>query len=90
MEGVHVERHVIVFALIIGNWHIDIVIEFSELIHIIPDHLIRSMEDMWSIFMDLNAFNLFCVDIARDITAFFNDEDFIALFIKFISTGCSE
>ena len=50
----------------------DEVIELRELINIVPDFFFRCMEDMWSIFMNLDTFDFFCVDVSSDVVTFFH------------------
>lgn len=49
-------------------------IEFHELIDIIPHNLIRRMENMSAVLVDVNAFLLLTVHIAADIIAPFQNK----------------
>ena len=53
---------------IIINWIIRIITFF-----LIPNILIRSMENMSTILMNLNSFLFTSIDITRDMISFFND-----------------
>ena len=49
-------------------------IEFSELIDILPDPQVRRMEDMGAIAMDMDAVLFFTIDIAADLVPPFQDQ----------------
>ena len=49
-------------------------IEFHELIDIVPHDLIRRMENMSTVLVDVNAFLLLTVHIAADIVAPFQNK----------------
>ena len=49
-------------------------IEFSELIDILPDPQVRRMEDMGAIAMDMDAVLFFSIDIAADLFPPFQDQ----------------
>ena len=56
---------------IIINWIIRLITFFP-----IPNLLVRSMENMSSILMNLNSFLFTSIDITRDMISFFNNFDF--------------
>ena len=72
-KGIHIKRQVVQFTFIIRYRRIDIIIEFHKLVHIIPNFLIRSMENMSPIFMNPDTFLFFAIHIATHmITPFQN------------------
>ena len=73
VEGVHIEGQVVDFPVIIGDWRVDILVEFRKLVDVIPNGLVVSMENVGAKFMDLNARDFFCIDIARHVVALLND-----------------
>lgn len=73
IKGIHIKRKVINLTLIVCNRRIGITVKLCKLIYIIPDLLIRSMEDMSTILMNLNSFLFTSIDITRDMISFFNN-----------------
>lgn len=49
-------------------------IEFDELIDIVPDPAVRRMENVGTIAMDMDAVFLFTIDIAADMVPPFQDQ----------------
>ena len=84
IKGVHVEWQVVHFSFVVGHWRICVAVEFRKLINVFPDCLIRSMEDMGTVFMYLDAINLFSIDITSNMAAFFNYFNTFASFCGFV------
>ena len=74
-EGVHVEGHVVHLALVVGDRGVDEVVELRKLVHIVPDVLVRGVEDVRAVLVDVDAFDLFRVDVAGDVVPFLQNED---------------
>lgn len=55
--------------MIVSNRGVDVVVEFGELADILPDVLERGVEDMGTVFVDVNSFDVLGVDIACDVIA---------------------
>lgn len=53
-------------------------IEFDELIDIVPDPAVRRMENVGTIAMDMDAVLLFTIDIAADMVPPFQDQALLA------------
>ena len=53
-------------------------IEFDELIDIVPDPAVRRMENVGTIAMDMDAVLLFTIDIAADMVPSFQDQALLA------------
>ena len=63
------------FTLIICHRRIGESIECSKSLNIVPDVLIIRMEDMSTIVMDINAFNVFGIHISCNIRPLVNHKD---------------
>lgn len=74
-QGVHVEREVKQLSLILGQRRVDVVVELRELIDIVPNLLVGSMEDAGSLLVNVNTFFFLTVDITADMVAFVDDLD---------------
>ena len=55
VEGVHIEGHVVQLVMVACNRGIDVIVEFSKLVHIVPHRLNRGMENMRTIFMNIDV-----------------------------------
>ena len=54
-------------------WGVCVTVKLSKLIYIVPNLLVRSMEYMGTILMNLNSFLFTSINITRDMISFFND-----------------
>ena len=78
MEGVHIERQVIKFPFVIRHRTVSISVEWHNAVHKVPNLLVGGVEDVCSVFMDIDAFDAFTVHIAAQIWAFVDYEAFLA------------
>lgn len=74
IEGVHIEGQVILPTLVIGDRRIGVAIELDNRIHKIPNLFIRGMEDMGTIFMDIDALDVLAIDIAAKMRTLVDDK----------------
>ena len=84
IDRVEVDRQRIDLALEGGFDPIHIWHHLTEAIDIIPDLLIVGVEDVWSVFVDLNARLLVAISmaIARNVCALIDDMNIMAFFSK--------
>ena len=68
-ERIHVERQIVEMALIVRHRRVDEIVKGDELVDIRPDILIARVEDVCTIFVDVDAILLLAVDIAADMIA---------------------
>ena len=66
-EGVHIEGHIVYLAVEIGDGGIDVVVEAAELVDILPDRLVRGVEDMGAILVDMDALHRVGITVAADV-----------------------
>ena len=78
VEGVHVERQVVEPTFVIRNRTVGVTVERDNAIHEVPDFFVRSMEDMSTIFVYIDAFNVFAIYITAQMRALVYDEAFLA------------
>lgn len=69
MKGVHVERQVVKLALEVGNRIQSEAVEIHELVHEIPYFPTFSMEDMRTIFVNIDTLNILTIHISSDMAA---------------------
>ena len=50
-------------------------IELSKAVDIIPNVLVRRMENMGTVLMDVDAFNLFGINVPGNVVPLFKDKD---------------
>ena len=72
IECVHIERHVIHLAFIIGNRAVRIPVKFNERIYKIPYFLIACMENVCAVLMYMYALHILTVDIAAKVLPLLN------------------
>ena len=77
-EGVHVEGHVVHAAVEVGYRRVDVVVEFSKAVDIVPDVLHGGVEDVRAVAVDLDALDVLGVDVAGDVVAAVDDQDRLA------------
>ena len=66
-EGVHIERQVIEFAMVVRHRRVGISVERHYRVDKIPYLLIGCMEDMRSVLMHINTLDIFAIDIATEL-----------------------
>ena len=79
-EGIHIKRHIVHLALIIGHRAVGIAVEFSQAVDKIPNLPAAGMEDMGAVFMDMDALGLFTVNVPAQMIPFFQHQTFFSLF----------
>lgn len=77
-EGVHVEGHVVHAAVEVGDRRVDVVVELGEAVDVVPDVLHGGVEDVRAVAVDLDALDVFGVDVAGDVVAAVDDQDRLA------------
>ena len=63
MKRIHIKGQVVVFPLIIGQRRIGVTIELYKRVYKIPYLFIWRVEDVSAIFMHVNTFTVFAIDI---------------------------
>ena len=78
VEGVHVEGHVVNFALVVRDGAVGVAVEVGELPRIVP-HLLRvGVEDVRAVAVDVDPLHLLSVDIAGDVAPPVDDQALFA------------
>ncbi len=90
VEGIHVERKVVQFPFEASQWRIDESVEFNQAVDIFPNLLVMGVEDMCSIFMDMNTIYFFAEDIASCMGALVNDQTTFSMPLSFVGKNGSE
>lgn len=65
-------------------------IEAGKSVDVLPDFFVARMENMGAVLVNLNAFNLFRIDVAGDVATFFYDETALAALRGFVSKYSTE
>ena len=76
VEGVHVERQVVKFPLVVGDGAVRVAVEFHDGIHEVPHLLVAGMEDVRSVLVYVDPLDVFAIDIAAKLCALVYDEAF--------------
>ena len=75
---------------IIGNRTVRVPVEGDNRVDEIPDVLVIRMEDMGPIFVHVNAFYLFTINIPTELGTLVDDKAFLPVFMGEISEGRTE
>ncbi len=89
-ERVHIERQIVQFAFVVCNRRVYIVVEIGKFVDKIPHFLVGRMENVRAVAMHVYALDVFGVDVAADVVAFFKHENAFALFQSKIREHCAE
>ena len=78
VEGVHVEGHVVDFAVIVGDGAVGVAVEFGKAVHIRPHLFGIGVENMGAVAVDVDSFHLLGVDVAGDMVPPVDDQAALA------------
>ena len=82
-EGVHIERHIVHLAFIIGHRTIGVTVELYQVVDKFPYFFIAGVENVSTIFMHVDSFHFLTCNIAADMISFFQYQTgFSFLFCK--------
>ena len=90
VEGVHIERQIIELAMIVGDGAVGVSVKGHDGVYEVPDGPVVGMEDVGSILMDVDAFDILAIDIAAQVWAFVYDEEFFALLLGMVGESCAK
>lgn len=90
MEGVHVERKIIQPSFVMGNRAIRVSVKLRKLVHEIPNFFVGRVEDMCTVFMDIDAFLLLTIHIATQVWTFVDNEATSARLFRQMGESSSE
>ena len=90
IEGIHVERKRVQLPVVIGHGRIGIAVELRELSHVIPHFLIVGVEDVRAVFVDVDAFHFFRIDIACHLRTTVDDHHALSGFLCLVGKHCTE
>ena len=71
--------------MIVGKGTVGISVEGNDRVYEVPNGLVVGMEDVGTILMDVDAFDILAIDIAAQVWTFVYDEAFLALFPGLVS-----
>ena len=74
IEGVHVEGQRIQLTLIVGNGRVCKAVELGKLGDVVPYLFVVGVEDMRTVFVDMDTLDALGVDIARNVGALIHDQ----------------
>ena len=76
VKCIHVEWQIVKFSLVVGNGTVCVAVEFHDGIHEVPHQLVAGMEDVRSVLVDIDAFDVFAIDVSAQLRTFVYDETF--------------
>ena len=85
IKCVHIERKAVQLPMIIGNRAVCKTVELSKLCNIIPYFLIICVENMCTILMNVDSFNLLCIYISSNVRAFIDYKNRLARLLRLMS-----
>ena len=80
-EGIHIKRHIVHLALVIGYRAVGVAVELSQIIYIIPHLTVAGMEDVCSVTMHMNPLHILAIHISADMIAFFHNQTGFSTFL---------
>ena len=89
-EGVHVEGQVEELAVIACDRAVGIAVEWHKPIHIVPHLLVVRVEDMWAVFVYVDALHTFLVDVTAKVRAFVYNQASLSPTRGFVGKRSSE
>ena len=87
VEGVHVEGQVVELALVVGHGGVGVAVELDDGVHEVPHLFVGGVEDMSTVFVDVNAFDTLAIDVTAEVRAFVYDEAGLACLTGFVGEG---
>ena len=90
VEGVHVEGQVVELALVVGHGGVGVAVKLNDGVHEVPHLLVGGVEDMGTILVDVDTFDILAIDIATQVGAFVYDEAGFACLTGFVGEGGAE
>ena len=72
--GVHIEGQRVELTLIVGNGRVCKAVELGKSGDIAPDLFVVGVEDVRTVFVDMDALNALGVDVARNVGALIHDQ----------------
>ena len=76
--------------MVVGDGAIGVSVERHDRVYEVPDGLVVGMEDVGTILMYVDAFDILAIDIAAQVWALVYDEAFFALLLGLVGEGCAE
>jgi hypothetical protein len=74
VKSVHVERQVVQLAMKIGNRRVGVPVEGNYGIDKVPHRFVGGVENMRTVFVDMNTFNGLTIDIPAQVMALVNHQ----------------
>ena len=90
VEGVHVEGQVVELALVVGYGGVGVAVELDDGVHEVPYLLVGGVEDMGTVFVDVDTFDVLAIDVTAEVGAFVYDEAGLACLTGFVGEGGAE
>ena len=66
-ESIHIKRKIVKLVLISRHRAVDIIVELCKSAYIVPHFLVRRVENVRTVTVNMDTVLLFCVDVARDM-----------------------
>ena len=79
IERVHVERKVVQLAPVVRDRAVRVAVERHKRIHEIPDSLVRGVENMRSICMDMDSLDIIAIDVPAEMWALVDNKSLFSL-----------
>ena len=84
IEGIHIEGQRVELALVVGNGRVRKAVELGKPGDIVPDLFVVGVEDVRTVFVDMDTLNALGVDIARNVGALIHDQHGFAVGFGFM------
>ena len=74
IEGIHIEGQRVKLALVVGDGRVCKAVELGKLGDVVPYLFVVGVEDMRTVFVDMDALDALGIDIARNVGALIHDQ----------------
>ena len=83
IEGIHIKRQAVQLTLVICHRGVRKAVKLRKRCHIIPHFFVVGVENMRTVFMYMNPFDLLCIHISCDVWAFVDYQHLFPFFYRF-------
>lgn len=81
-ESIHIKWHIVHLALVVSHRAVGVAVKFCQTVDKIPYLPVAGMKNVGSVFVDMDTFHIFTVDVACLNGLFFDHQTFFTLFIR--------
>ena len=89
VEGVHIEGQRVEFTLVVGDRRVRETVELSKLRDVFPNFFIIGMENVGPVLVDVDAFDVFSINVTCNVGTFVYNENAFVMSLGFVGENCT-